>query len=160
MCATISGCKFLDSTGLPKIESLHCQQNDELLANLRAEAEFHRELLSCQFLLAWPSDALTMSLMFHERRNLQVTQLEKFARCLDGAIAALCLGQYWGADLKPEMLRRWEEYIQMVDARNQARLAPGATFLSSDEIPEQMAKLRSGEIVVTPVGPLVPMKVP
>jgi len=86
-------------------------------------------------------------------------QLEKL-RMVFGAIVCLMPGPILGADLKPETLRRWEEYIQTVDARNQARLASGATFLSSDEIPEQMAKVRAGEIVVTPVGPHVPMKVP
>lgn len=63
------------------------------------------------------------------------------------------------ADLKPETLQQWDEYVKAVDARNQEHLAPGASFLSSDEIPAHIAKLRAGEIVVAPVGTHVPMKV-
>jgi hypothetical protein len=88
-----------------------------------------------------------------------MSQLEKI-RVVFGAIVCLMPGPILGADLKPETLQRWEEYIQTVDARNQAHLSPGSTFLLSDEIPGQMAKLRAGEIVVTPVGPHVPLKVP
>ncbi len=63
------------------------------------------------------------------------------------------------ADLKPETVRQWDQYVKAVDARNQKHLAPGATFLSSDEIPEQIARLRAGEIVVAPVGKHIPAKV-
>jgi hypothetical protein len=64
------------------------------------------------------------------------------------------------ADLKPETLQQWEPYVKTVDARNRERLAPGASFLSFDENPPQIARLRHGDIVVSPVGPHVPMKVP
>ena len=64
-----------------------------------------------------------------------------------------------GADLKPETVRQWDQYVKAVDARNREHLAPGAAFLSSDEIPEQIARLRAGEIVVAPVGTHTPVKV-
>jgi hypothetical protein len=63
------------------------------------------------------------------------------------------------ADLKPETVRQWDQYVKAVDARNREHLASGATFLSSDKIPEQIARLRAGEIVVAPVGTHVPRKV-
>jgi hypothetical protein len=63
------------------------------------------------------------------------------------------------ADLKQETLQQWQEYVKAVDARNRKRLAPGTAFLSSLETPALMARLRNGEIVVSPVGPQVPMKI-
>ncbi|MBV9769968.1 MAG: hypothetical protein JOZ32_10380 [Bryobacterales bacterium] len=88
-----------------------------------------------------------------------MTRFEKIGVAF-GAIVWLAPSFLHGADLKPQTLRRYEDYIQTVDARNQAHLVPGAAFLSSDEIPGQVDKLRAGEIVVAPGGPHVPMKVP
>ena len=63
------------------------------------------------------------------------------------------------ADLKPEALQQWDDYVKAVNARNQEHLAPGASFLSSEEIPAQIARLRGGEVVVSPIGEHVPMKI-
>ena len=54
----------------------------------------------------------------------------------------------------------WEAYVQGVSARNQEHLDPERSFLSTDEVPGQAARLRGGEIVVSPVGPKVPLPVP
>ncbi len=64
------------------------------------------------------------------------------------------------ADLKRETVETWEKYVNAVSARNQSRLVPGGSFLSIDEAPDQAARLRAGDVVVAPVGPHVPMKVP
>ena len=66
----------------------------------------------------------------------------------------------FAADLKPETVQTWEEYVKAVSARNQRQFVSGGSFLSIDEMPDQVARLRAGEIVVSPVGPHVPMKVP
>jgi hypothetical protein len=63
------------------------------------------------------------------------------------------------AELKPDTVERWNEYIRAVDARNQRPLFPGSSFLSSDDIPEQTAKLRNGQLVVSPGDPHVPLAV-
>lgn len=63
------------------------------------------------------------------------------------------------ADLKPEAVQRWDEYVAMVDERNQAHLGRGNSFLASAEIPGQMTKLRDGEIIVTPADKHIPLKV-
>jgi len=42
----------------------------------------------------------------------------------------------------------------------QQRLSPGQCFLWVDEAPDRLARVRAGEIVVSPVGPQVPRKVP
>jgi hypothetical protein len=62
------------------------------------------------------------------------------------------------ADLKSETVRQWEDYVKAADTRHANRLAQGA-FLSSDEISGQTARLRNGEVVVTPANQNVPLKV-
>jgi hypothetical protein len=64
------------------------------------------------------------------------------------------------ADLKPETVQTWEEYIKAVAARNERHLVSGGSFLSIDETAGQIARVRAGDIVVSPVGPHVPIKVP
>jgi hypothetical protein len=63
------------------------------------------------------------------------------------------------ADLKTETVEHWNEYVKAVDARNHRPLFPGSSFLTSDDIPEQAAKLRNGQVVVSPGDPHVPMAV-
>ena len=63
------------------------------------------------------------------------------------------------ADLKPETVQQWDEYIKAVDVRHREHLAPGASFLLSDENREQSAKLRAGQILVWPASGQVPLKV-
>jgi hypothetical protein len=67
--------------------------------------------------------------------------------------------QALAADLRPETIQAWNEYMEAVAARNQEHLMPRSLFLSSDEIPGRATKLRGGEIVVSPAGPRVPLKV-
>jgi len=62
------------------------------------------------------------------------------------------------AELKPEAVQRWNEYVAMVDERNQAHLARGNSFLASDDFPGQMTKLHDGEIIVTPADKRIPLK--
>ena len=76
------------------------------------------------------------------------------------AIALLAPTGTLAADLKPETVQTWEEYVKAASARNQKHLAPGSSFLSIDEMPGQAARLRGGDIMVSPAGPHVPMKVP
>jgi hypothetical protein len=64
------------------------------------------------------------------------------------------------ADLKPETLQAWEEYLQAAKARNQQHVADGVSFLAIDAEPADSAKLRRGEIMVSPARPRVPVKVP
>ena len=44
--------------------------------------------------------------------------------------------------------------------RMEQRLSAGSTFLWVDEVPDRLARVRRGEIVVSPVGPRNPKKVP
>ena len=73
--------------------------------------------------------------------------------------AVLCAAPVSGADLKPETLQQWDEYVKAVDVRNQEHLAPAASFVSSAQNPDESAKLRAGQIIVRPASHEVPLKV-
>jgi ABC-type transporter Mla MlaB component len=77
-----------------------------------------------------------------------------------GLMMLLAPTRTFAADLKPETIQTWEAYIKAVGERDQGRLVSGSPFLAIDETPDQAARLRAGEIVVSPVGPHVPLKVP
>src|SRR3984893_1920208 len=64
------------------------------------------------------------------------------------------------ASLEPATLKAWEEYVESASGRMMQRLSPGNVFLWVDEDPERFAKVRAGEIVVSPVGPQNPKRVP
>jgi hypothetical protein len=64
------------------------------------------------------------------------------------------------AHLEPTTLQAWEDYVNSANARMQQRLSPGQSFLWVDEVPDRLASVRAGEIVISPVGPQVPKKVP
>jgi len=66
----------------------------------------------------------------------------------------------FAADLKPETIQAWNEYVKSAAVRNQRHLVSGSSFLSSDEVPGRTARLRRGEIIVSPAGPHVPLPVP
>ncbi len=64
------------------------------------------------------------------------------------------------ANLKPETLKTWDEYVQAATAQMQERLNSNGPFLWADEAPDRGAKLRNGEIVASPAGPHIPKRVP
>ncbi len=64
------------------------------------------------------------------------------------------------ASLEPATSKAWEDYIASATGRMEQRLDPGKTFLWMDESPERVTKVRSGEIVVSPVAAQNPRKVP
>jgi hypothetical protein len=63
------------------------------------------------------------------------------------------------ADLKEETIDSWNKYIKNVDASNREHLSSEGSFLASDAIPGRMEQLRSGDIVVTPAGPHIPLRI-
>jgi hypothetical protein len=64
------------------------------------------------------------------------------------------------ADLKPETLTAWDQYVRSADAAMQTRLQPGHPFLWIDEAQDRRQRLRAGEILVTSVGEQSPSRVP
>jgi hypothetical protein len=64
------------------------------------------------------------------------------------------------ASLEPTTSKTWEEYVASANMGMEQCLSPGHTFLWVDEKPQRLASVRAGEIVVSPVGPRSPKKVP
>ncbi len=72
----------------------------------------------------------------------------KFSSALLG-LALLTAVQ--GAELKPETVRAWNQYVHDADSAMHARLSPGRHFLWTDEAPDRAERVRKGEILVAPV---------
>lgn len=64
------------------------------------------------------------------------------------------------AELKEETVKAWNEYVRATNSRMQERLRAGNDFLWIDEAPDRIRQAREGEIVVSPVGPHNPKRVP
>lgn len=64
------------------------------------------------------------------------------------------------ASLEPTTSKAWDEYLESANTRMEQRLSPGKAFLWVDEVPDRLARVRAGEILVSPVGPQNPKKVP
>jgi hypothetical protein len=69
-------------------------------------------------------------------------------------------GTIYAANLMPETLNAWDDYIEAATARMQKRVTSGRPFLSTDEAPGGCARLRTGEILVSPADSNIPRKVP
>lgn len=58
------------------------------------------------------------------------------------------------ADLRPDTLEAWNQYIHGVKERQKERVLSRQPFLWTDESPERLRRVRHGEVVVAPVvGP-------
>jgi len=64
------------------------------------------------------------------------------------------------ASLEPATLRAWDEYVEAANARAEQRLRPEKSFLWVDETPDRLARVRAGEVIISPIGPEIPRKVP
>jgi hypothetical protein len=64
------------------------------------------------------------------------------------------------AELKPETVKAWQEYVQSATARMQEHLRPASHFLKIDEDQDWAKRVRSGEILVSPGGSQSLKKVP
>jgi hypothetical protein len=75
-------------------------------------------------------------------------------------VTLLCPAVVQGARLQPITSQAWDDYVQSATTRMEQRLNPGRSFLWVDDEPDRLAKVRGGEIVVSPAGPQIPKKVP
>jgi hypothetical protein len=60
----------------------------------------------------------------------------------------------------PASSREWEEYVDAATLRTEQRLHLGKALLWADELPDRLARLRAGEIVISPVDPQNSKRVP
>ncbi|HYZ84501.1 MAG TPA: hypothetical protein VE621_08865 [Bryobacteraceae bacterium] len=75
------------------------------------------------------------------------------------ALALLLSGAVSGAELNRETARAWEEYLARANARMMDR-THSHHFLWTDESKERLQRVRSGEIVIAPIQPKMPVTVP
>ena len=68
--------------------------------------------------------------------------------------------QMIAADLKPETIQAWNDYVRAAEARNLKHVSEGNLFLAIDALPAEAAKLRRGDIIASPAASNVPVKVP
>jgi hypothetical protein len=75
-------------------------------------------------------------------------------------ITLLCPVTAGEASLQPTTLKAWEEYVATASLQMEQRLSASKAFLWVDEIPDRLARVRAGEIVVSPVGAQNPKRLP
>jgi hypothetical protein len=64
------------------------------------------------------------------------------------------------ADLKPETIHTWNEYVRAAEERNLKHVSQGNFFLAIDALPGAAARLRQGDIIAAPAASNVPVKIP
>lgn len=64
-----------------------------------------------------------------------------------------------GADLSPAAVQAWNNYVSTAQASADERQNTGKTFLWIDESPDRAARLKHGEILVSPASPHTPQRV-
>jgi hypothetical protein len=76
-------------------------------------------------------------------------------------VAAMLLpARAHAANLKPETVAAWDDYVDSVSNTVQDRVRPGGSFLWTYQQAERIAKVHGGEIVVAPAPGPNPRKVP
>ena len=76
------------------------------------------------------------------------------------AVVLALLSTASAAELKEETARAWDDYIQAVNTQMQKRATSEGPFLWSDEVTDRRDQLRAGDIIVSPIDPQVPKRVP
>ena len=77
------------------------------------------------------------------------------------AVAFLALAAIaQAAELSPATVKAWNEYVASTRAYADQRVHGGETFLWIDESPERAARLRSGDVIVSPAVAHTPQRVP
>jgi hypothetical protein len=75
-------------------------------------------------------------------------------------LALFSPAQTIAADLKPETIQAWNDYVRAAEARSLKHVSEGNLFLAIDALPAGAAKLRRGNIIASPAASNVPVKVP
>jgi hypothetical protein len=72
----------------------------------------------------------------------------------------LCPASTIAASLGPATSKAWDDYVEFVNRRMEQRLARGQPFLWVDEAPDRLARVRAGEILVSPGSEENPRTIP
>jgi hypothetical protein len=73
-------------------------------------------------------------------------------RPLTSLITLLVAASLNAGSLDPATSRAWETYIESATGRMEQRVVHGKTFLWVDEVPDRLAKVRSGACVKNASG--------
>jgi hypothetical protein len=84
----------------------------------------------------------------------------RFALVLQVSIVFVAVGSSYAAELDRQTVAAWGDYVASATLHMQDRLAGKAPFLWADEDPTRRQQLKSGEIVVSPLGNTHPLPVP
>jgi hypothetical protein len=86
-------------------------------------------------------------------------RLRSVALALIPLIVLLFPARVYPASLDPVTLNAWEEYIHSASLRTEQRQSSGKAFLWMDETPDRAARVRAGEVIVSPIGDQNPKRV-
>lgn len=64
------------------------------------------------------------------------------------------------AELKPETVKMWDDYVQTANSRMENRVRGKTKFLWIDDAPDRYRRVHAGEILISPVGEPNPKRVP
>lgn len=64
------------------------------------------------------------------------------------------------ASLGPVTTKAWGDYVESANRQMEQRLTPGQTFLWVDEVPDRVARVRAGQVLVSPGSAENPKRVP
>ena len=75
-------------------------------------------------------------------------------------VALLFPASVIAASLGPATSKAWDDYVEFVNRRMEQRLTRDRLFLWVDEAPEHLARVRAGEVLVSPTSAENPKRVP
>jgi hypothetical protein len=75
-------------------------------------------------------------------------------------VALLFPASVIAASLGPATAKTWEDYVESANRRMEQRLTAGRPFLWVDEVPDRLARVRAGEVLVSPTSAENPKRVP
>jgi hypothetical protein len=100
-----------------------------------------------------PSRRVASGMLFPSRVHQKEAAMNIVKRFAGIVLAGAALAASAAAiELHPDTLRAWDTYLHRADSRLQSRLDAHHTYLWADEEPGRAARLRAGEILVTPMA--------
>jgi hypothetical protein len=75
-------------------------------------------------------------------------------------LALFCPASVVAASLGPATSQAWDDYVDSANRRMEQRLTPDRPFLWVDEVPDRLARVRAGEVLVSPASEQNPRRVP
>jgi hypothetical protein len=97
------------------------------------------------------------------KEMIRITKAGQFVAFGGNSILLLPLlfpGSVIAASLGPATSKAWDDYVESANRRMEQRLTPGRPFLWVDEAPDRLARVRAGEVLVSPGSKKSPRRIP